>query len=379
MFMFAASTNLYITSLIILAGFLLYFGLYLIFGKIPRNLNSSSYSYSRHFLGAAYTVLALSIIVYFSTRMYSMEVKYRIALNISSYYIAIKLFTLSFITLIDRTPDLHSTKSRIKLALLLIFPFFVWSTVLIKDSQAVNHLQQVAAAILFISLIIDVVFFFRKYRSVVAQGEYYYANGIKKHISWMMKSVYCMIGAGVFCAGIALYSSSMLKSILFLYTAYFVGVCIYTFNNMLYFMATFSELTEMSNSKTLPGIDINKINLDPDRYKQIHQKVLEWVETKRFCQKKISILTVANEVSTNRLYLSNYINSTYNCTFRVWLSKLRIEEAKKLLFKNPNTTITQIADQVGFQSSTTLTHIFTQSEGVSPKEWAKRHAHYKAQ
>ena len=60
---------------------------------------------------------------------------------------------------------------------------------------------------------------------------------------------------------------------------------------------------------------------------------------------------MANDLLTNRTYLSGYINTTYDTTFREWITRLRIEYAKRLLLGSPELTVQDVSERSGFQST----------------------------
>lgn len=366
------SPDIYTTCLIVFAAQLLYFGMYLSLGRLPHKLEGSVYEYARKFMGLAYLVLVFSIVIFFVAGVNRMERCYRIALNLSCYYVAAKLIAISFFTLVGKMPVFSQLIRKRGFALVLMFPILIWLILLIPNKNIVLYLYLGCGIILLASIILDVKTFFARYKQVIAQGEYFYTEGLGVHISWMLHSLYSMIGAGLLCAVFALLSTILPEWVLFIYLSYFLGVCIFVFNNFIHFMTTFSELVVMSGSyDTLPEIDMSKIRLSPDTYQSLHKQVAEWVESKAYCEKRISIMTLAAAASTNRLYLSNYINTTYQCSYRVWISRLRVEEAKRLFIHNQNETITSVADRVGFLSLTSFTHAFKQIEGASPSDWLK--------
>ncbi|MFI3248454.1 MAG: helix-turn-helix domain-containing protein [Rikenellaceae bacterium] len=325
-------------------------------------------------MGAAFLVLTIAIVIFFASGMGKMPPRYRIALNISSYYIAAKLFALSFITVIGFKPRFSSLMRKWSFIAALLFPILVCLTPLVSDLQTVRYIQIFMGVLLFGSILIDVIYFFKKYYQVLSNGEFYSVGGVEMHIGWMIRSVYCMIGAGVFCACFALYSTVIPRFVLFLFLLYFVAVCIYTFNRLLNFSLIVNEYAQKSGGISLvqgQDVDMSKIRFSEIAYENLHKQMLNWVLAKEYCKKKSTIQSAATYASTNRLYLSNYINTTFNCSFRAWVSQLRIDEAKRLLIENSGATITSIAEQVGFQSLTSFTHAFKSIERMSPKEWLK--------
>ena len=56
-------------------------------------------------------------------------------------------------------------------------------------------------------------------------------------------------------------------------------------------------------------------------------------------------------------------------TFRVWLSELRIEEAKRMLIEDENYKLETIAYACGFSHRNYLQNRFKAITGFTPREW----------
>ena len=99
----------------------------------------------------------------------------------------------------------------------------------------------------------------------------------------------------------------------------------------------------------------------------------EWEKDKRYLQPELNIEMVAHELSTNRTYLSSYINTCKNKNFKEWISDLRIAEAQCLLLAEPKTPINEIGERVGFSDKGNFSTRFSKSVGMSPSSWRKTH------
>ncbi len=114
--------QLYLASLFGIACLLFYFGIHLIIGKMPSKLKKSAYHISRAYMGSAYVVVALSIMIFFSCKLYHLSDNYRHAYNLSIYFCAATLMAISFMTLIDNKPGWSAVKYKYRLLSILIYP-----------------------------------------------------------------------------------------------------------------------------------------------------------------------------------------------------------------------------------------------------------------
>lgn len=68
---------------------------------------------------------------------------------------------------------------------------------------------------------------------------------------------------------------------------------------------------------------------------------------------------------TNRTYLSGYIKTTYDMSFRDWIIGLRIEYAKRLLARYPRLTVADISEKSGFLSPSHFIRLFKENAGCT--------------
>jgi AraC family transcriptional regulator len=58
-----------------------------------------------------------------------------------------------------------------------------------------------------------------------------------------------------------------------------------------------------------------------------------------------------------------------NLTFREWINRLRIEEAKRLLLDFPDMNVSEIALQTGFATQSHFSQQFRTITNLSPSNW----------
>lgn len=82
------------------------------------------------------------------------------------------------------------------------------------------------------------------------------------------------------------------------------------------------------------------------------------------------VYTYTREVHMSRSHLSILFNKRYGRNLIDYIHKIKIAKAKELL-KDHGKSITQIADYLGYSSSSHFTRVFCSIEGVTPKEYRK--------
>lgn len=94
---------------------------------------------------------------------------------------------------------------------------------------------------------------------------------------------------------------------------------------------------------------------------------------KCYLNPEVSLNSVADELGTNRTYLSALFNKEFNCSFREYVTRKRLEFAKSYMLSNPRASITEVAEASGFANLSQFSRKFKEAEGISPASWLKNH------
>lgn len=100
-------------------------------------------------------------------------------------------------------------------------------------------------------------------------------------------------------------------------------------------------------------------------------------EQKLYTNPALTILDLSNTVGSNRTYVSNAINRTFNISFSQYVARHRVAYAKMIL-KDPTyqTDKAAIVDAVtlsGFSSDQTFYRVFKEQTGLTPAQFRKAH------
>ena len=99
-------------------------------------------------------------------------------------------------------------------------------------------------------------------------------------------------------------------------------------------------------------------------------KLEEWMDTEKpYLNPEFRLNDLRQVLPLNRTYLSQLINTEYNCTFYQFVTNYRIEEAKRLMKEKPDLKMQDIAEQCGFSSPVVFSRIFVRETGMTPSEW----------
>ncbi|MCF8265690.1 MAG: AraC family transcriptional regulator [Ignavibacteriales bacterium] len=114
--------------------------------------------------------------------------------------------------------------------------------------------------------------------------------------------------------------------------------------------------------------------VEDEKLKDLINRMEELMQNEKiFLQTEITILKVAEQLNTNRSYLSNAINHILMTNFNGYVNKLRMQEIIVLMESGffDNYTIDGISNYCGFKSRTAFIKVFTAYTGVSPSFFLK--------
>ncbi|MBQ6379021.1 MAG: helix-turn-helix transcriptional regulator [Prevotella sp.] len=103
---------------------------------------------------------------------------------------------------------------------------------------------------------------------------------------------------------------------------------------------------------------------------QISQAVARWIKSGGPLRSDITNPEVAREIGISSNQLTVWVTASGHESFKQWITKLRIEEAKRVIKANPEWSNESIADHCGFSRSS-FYRIFKNETGMSPTQYAK--------
>jgi two-component system response regulator YesN len=90
------------------------------------------------------------------------------------------------------------------------------------------------------------------------------------------------------------------------------------------------------------------------------------------CNKKISLEDISGYVGISKYYFSVLFKKEKDITFSSYLNSVRIDKAKQLL-KNPQTTINDVVDEVGFNDAQYFSKTFKKYVGMTVTEYRSKY------
>jgi AraC-like DNA-binding protein len=115
--------------------------------------------------------------------------------------------------------------------------------------------------------------------------------------------------------------------------------------------------------------DNHRPDLDKAEVRRLEKALHKWVEERRYREYCISREEIAAQLNTSRSFLNRYFTQILKEDFNTWRTRLRVEDAKKVLIDNRELPINIVGEMVGFSDRSNFHRQFTRIVGCSPKQW----------
>lgn len=367
--------SLYSYSLCMALPLMLFFGLHMLFARTPEKKIFANFLLSRRLMGTALLMLAANYAVHLFFAIRLKDLNATILMNLVTYFACYWLFSSAMMTLLDNR---YITRRRqlTHLAMWVIYLASAGVVLLCFHDTQLQTWGTIALAIWLIGygLFLSIRLFRTYYRSIRMVTNTH-SDDIEAYIRWLSIFTYWAIGFGVGCSVLTFLPDAyvfiwILSSIPF----YIYLYCCYQ-NYMLFYEQVESafqediELGEMDNSLPMDEASMNEVV--PAYHQEIERRIMEWIDAEGFRKQGITLNELALLLCTNRTYLSAYIHSVYQVSFRDWITDLRIEYAKRTMRQQPQLKIQEISEQSGFLSLSHFIRTFNDKEGCSPARWRK--------
>lgn len=332
---------------------------------IQKKASLRNYNVARVVMAYAYcTFGAISIIEYFTHSGFTDFQLFRFI----ALFIALSqafLFTYTLITLIN----IHfTTRKKIILEIIPILLFLLLGILelTIFPGRPYFDLIIYIFIIYYISSLIRYTYaFISNYRKITNRIDNLYADETNR-FRWILISFIAALSLGIMALLLAMFYT-FTRGVIFTT----LSICFYLafgirFINYSFLFQKFELLIEDKNEEYATPINATY-------HSKLEADVRKWIENKQFLQHDINIQIVANQLKTNRTYLSAYINTVEKKTFKAWINNLRIEEAQNLLLNHPEIPVHEICDMVGFSDKSNFGKQFALYTGKPPAIWRKSH------
>lgn len=114
--------------------------------------------------------------------------------------------------------------------------------------------------------------------------------------------------------------------------------------------------------------------LSAERSAFIQVALDKWCADMGYKDSSVNMLTLSHSLDINKNELTQFFSQCQNTTFRIWLSEIRFNAAKKMMKEFPDYNNDIISAECGFSSRSYLYRIFKEKEGCTPVEWRAKNS-----
>ena len=324
--------SIYSYSLCIALPLMLFFGFYFLLAPTSEKAIFNNYLRSRRIMGVAILLLAANYSVHFFFGIRFKNTDAAILMNLSTYFLCYWLFSSALTTLLDR---FYITKCRLRTHICLWILFSILSGIVLLLLPK-GGLQTTVMFALAAWLVIYGLFLTRRllraYHRVIRIFDDTRADDIGAYIKWLSIFTYWAVTFGVGCGLLTFLPDEYVYIWILSSVPFYIYLFLCYLNYLLF-------------------------------YEQVENAM----------EDGMTIKELSDVLHTNRTYLSGYIKTTYDMSFRDWIIGLRIEYAKRLLARYPRLTVADISEKSGFLSPSHFIRLFKENAGCTPK-WRKTEA-----
>ena len=107
------------------------------------------------------------------------------------------------------------------------------------------------------------------------------------------------------------------------------------------------------------------------RMDRLEKSLARWVADKGWRAPVRTVGEAAERLGTDPKTLYHYFERRVGLDFRTWRTRLRLEDAMRLLREEPGTPALDIAARVGFSDRSNFSRQFLAYTGLTPGQWRK--------
>ena len=352
---------------------MIFFGAYFLLARTPDKAIFDNYLRSRRIMGCALLLLAANYAVHLFIEVRLHDTDAAILMNLSTYFLCYWLFSSALTTLLDR---FYVTRRRMATHLAQWLLFTLAAGIILKwlpegTTQKIGLLAMAAWLVCYgLTLARRLI---KAYRRAVRLFDDTLSDDIAAYIRWLSIFTYWAVIFGVGCGLLTFLPDRYI----FLWVLSSIPFYVYLFCSYMNYLLFYEQVERALEADALTEPAVSDDAPEPAAAMptsiraDIAARLEEWIAADKYTRPGLTITDVANDLLTNRTYLSGYINTTYDTTFREWITRLRIEYAKRLLLGSPELTVQDVSERSGFQSTSHFIRIFKERTACPPAKWRK--------
>lgn len=257
------------------------------------------------------------------------------------------------------------------LALVPFFGYPLLSSVEIWKQNILHPvilLREVSIVFYVVQIIYYFLMLFREEREYNQKINNYSADTIEIQLSWVKYGFVFAAIIGVFSLVTTLMAGQLFELsfnvLLIIFYSYFAL-------RFIRYPYIFENVKDLFQPPPASVDNQEQEELKPDlakRYNWVEMRA-QIIERQYYLQSGITIDVIAAELGIGRVILSSLINNEESVNFNFWINKLRITEAQRLLKDDPEITLADVAERVGYTEQSNFSRQFKLHTQIAPSAW----------
>ena len=133
-------------------------------------------------------------------------------------------------------------------------------------------------------------------------------------------------------------------------------------------------MAESCASQSAADCDQSAQRLSAERTAFIQAALDKWCDDLGYKDSSANMLTLSHSLNISKNELTQFFSQCQNTTFRIWLSEIRFNAAKRMMKEYPDYSNDIISSECGFSSRSYLYRVFKEKEGCTPIAWRDKQA-----
>lgn len=238
-----------------------------------------------------------------------------------------------------------------------------------------------------IQLIIYTRTFMLAYRKTVQEVEDYYDDDEESRLTWVKTGFYSALAIGIMAISVLFFTDGY-KIFVPLYVVYYSFMVMWFVNyyrRMKFVIPVMAvALSEVKAYENTAGTVIVETDEPIKESKEelkagiltkkqvLKERLQKYIDEKEYCEKDIPSGIVAHSFGISQSFFRQYMKECYGMDFRPWRKELRLREAARLFAEDPECSIEEVCETVGYNNSSNFNRDFKQMTGITPKCYCKQ-------
>lgn len=352
--------------------FMLINAAYLVLGSLYTQWQNKRYEHSRNLIVVALAILAFQYYLQMSLGLRATDDAYGALLNVLVYPLSFSLISIAIY-------HIEATHSRRRKMNLVCIGFYVAICLvcgigyLQRGSAHLGAWLYVVQALFLASVVYGVVMIMIEMQKRRKMLESMAATDLLPYVRYSKASLFILFTAALVMP-VAIISTQLLLIVgpLVLIALFFFIVTFMALGNNYVPSDELLEKEEEQEGELSPEEKPVMATLSDETKQQIEKKLEAWCAEKGYKDTAMNLLMLSRQLEVSKSDLSLYFDQCIESSFRIWLSDIRFEAAKKMMREKTSYSNDVISLECGFSSRSQLYRIFNSKVGCSPQIWRNK-------